>query len=113
MIINGINLDVDFTDAEILEKIEKGSEKVDEAIKKFEENSENMKRSQVIIEMCTIMKNFLDDIFGEGISDKIFKKKYSLMECAKIYAMVIDEAKSQFNSFSDIAKKYSPERLDR
>ena len=56
---------------------------------------------------------FLDDIFGEGSSDKIFENKYSLMKCAKVYAMVKDEWKKQLNTFSEIASKYSPERLER
>lgn len=113
MIINGVEFDnIDFTDADLLERIEYKSEEV---LKKCDEleKIESTKFAEGIRQQCKILKEFLDYVFGEGTSEKAFKGKDSLRDCLKAYEDIINERNRQLNNLNKIADKYSPERLKR
>ena len=111
MIINGVELDIDFTDADILEKIEKGSKEV-------YDKAEELKNSTVspaegIRQECKIIKDFLDYVIGEGTSEKLFGNKNSLSQCLKTYEDIVKARDEQINEFEARVSKYSPDRLKR
>ena len=59
MIINGVELDIDFTDADILEKIENGSKEVFSKAEELKGNKD-LSPAEGIRQECKILKDFLD-----------------------------------------------------
>ena len=113
MIINGVELNVDFTDAELIEKIDVGSKKVYELADQLEKDKENMTPAEGIRQECKIVKDFLDYVLGEGTSEKLFGEQNSLMKCLKAFEDIIEERNKQLENFKTIVNKYSPDRLER
>lgn len=114
MKINGVELDIDFTDADILERIEKGSKKVyDEAERLSKESGSNLSPAEGIRQECKILKDFLDYVLGEGTSEKLFGNKDSLKQCLNAYEDIVNARKTQIDEFQAKVSKYSPERLER
>ena len=111
MKINGVELEIDFTDADLLEKIEKGSKDV------FEKTEEIKKMklapAEGIRQECKMLKDFLDYVLGDGTSEKIFGDKDSLKQCIKAFKDIIDTRDAQITEFMEIANEYSPDRLKR
>lgn len=104
--------EIDFYDADTMEKIENGMENVSKIIK---ENSvaKSQKTSTAIRKACNVIFDFFNDVLGEGASKKIFGNKTSLTICIKAYEDFINCKKEQDKVFEDISKKYSPNRATR
>ena len=111
MEINGIKVDIDFTDADVLERIEEGSKKVYEEAEKIK--NEKFTPAEGIRQECKLMKDFLDYVLGDGISKKIFGDKNSLKDCLKAFEDVINLKEAQYNSVLNKINLYSPERVNR
>lgn len=111
MTINGINRDIDFTDADLLERIEEGSKKVYDETEKL--RNVNLKIAEGIRQECKILKDFIDYVFGEGTSKEWFGEKDSLHLILQAFTDVIKEREKQMNSINELASKYSPERVQR
>ena len=109
MIINGIEIDIDFTDADVIERIERGREKILERVAELEK--EKTEPAEGIRQECKIIKEFLDYVFGEGTSKKIFGDKNSLRDCIKAYEDIFKERDRQLNNLHEVMSKYSPDRL--
>lgn len=113
MKINGVEFDIDFTDADVLERIEDGSKEVYEKAKELEKNRNNLKPAEGIRQECKILKDFLDYVLGNGTSKKIFGEKNSLNECLKAFEDIINARTTQIEEFQKRVSKYSPERFKR
>lgn len=111
MTINGVNRDIDFTDADLLERIEEGSKKVYDETEKI--RNVNLKIAEGIRQECKILKDFIDYVFGEGTSKEWFGEKDSLHLILQAFTDVINERDKQMNSINELASKYSPERVQR
>ena len=111
MIINGVELDIDFTDADIIEKIEFGSKRVYDETERLK-NSE-YKLAEGIRQECKILKEFLDYVFGDGTSQKLFGEKNSLHLCLKAFEDIIKEKERQVKNINELVSKYSPDRVQR
>lgn len=111
MEINGTKIDIDFTDAEVIEKIEQGAKKVYEEAAKIKK--EKFTPAEGIRQECKLMKDFLDYVLGEGTSKKIFGEKDSLKDCLKAFEDVINQKEEQYNSILNKINLYSPERVNR
>ena len=111
MKINGVELDIDFTDADILEKIENGSKEV---YKKADElKNTSLTPAEGIRQECKILKDFLDYVLGEGTSEQLFKGKDSLKQCLGAFEDIVTAKETQYNEFQAKVSKYSPDRLKR
>lgn len=111
MKINEVEFDVDFTDADFLERIEKGSKKVYEETEKVKKIEYTL--AEGIRQECKILKDFLDYVLGEGTSEKLFGEKNSLHLCLKAFEDIIKEKEKQVKSINELVSKYSPERVQR
>lgn len=111
MTINGVNRDIDFTDADLLEKIEEGSKKVYDETEKI--RNVNLKLAEGIRQECKILKDFIDYVFGEGTSKEWFGKKDSLHLILQAFTDIIKERDKQIKVIDELASKYSPERVQR
>lgn len=113
MIINDVKLDVDFTDADFIEKVEKGRIKSDEEIKELAKIKNDLSPAEGIRRECKIVKDFIDYVFGDGTSEKIFGNKNSLKMCVEIFEDIFKERDKQLNNINQKISLYSPERLQR
>ena len=112
MIINGVKLDIDFTDADILERIENGSKIIYEKAEELKENKD-LSPAEGIRQECKILKDFLDYVLGDATSEKLFKGKDSLKQCLQAYEDIIKAREEQYSNFQARVSKYSPDRLKR
>lgn len=112
MIINGVELEIDFTDADFIEKVEEACKEV---FNKAEELKQDKKLSlaEGIRQECKILKDFLDYVLGDGTSEKLFKGKDSLNQCLKAFEDIINAKQNSMNEFESKISKYSPDRLKR
>lgn len=113
MTINGVAFDVDFTDADVLEKIEKECKVVEEKANKLAQEKENLSLAEGIRQECKIVKDFFDNVFGEGTSKEIFGDKDSLTKCINAYEDTLNAYQEQYQAYYDKVNKYSPDRLER
>lgn len=111
MTINGVNRDIDFTDADLLERIEEGSKKVYDETEKL--RNVNLKIAEGIRQECKILKDFIDYVFGEGTSKEWFGGKDSLHLILQVFTDIINERDKQMKIIDELASKYSPERVQR
>ena len=111
MTINDKNFDVDFTDADLIEKIEIGSKRVFDETERIK--NENFSVAEGIRQECKIIKDFLDYVFGEGTSKELFGNKDSLNLCLKAFEDIINEKEKQVKSINDFVSRYSPDRVQR
>jgi cytochrome c peroxidase len=113
MTINGVAFDVDFTDADVLEKIEKECKVVEEKANELAKEKENLSLAEGIRQECKIVKDFFDNVFGEGTSKEIFGDKDSLTKCINAYEDTLNSYQEQYQAYYDKVNKYSPDRLER
>lgn len=111
MTINEKLFDVDFTDADLIEKIEVGSKKVFDETERIK--NEKFDVAEGIRQECKIIKDFLDYVFGEGTSKELFGEKDSLNLCLKAFEDIINEKERQVKSINDFVSRYSPDRVQR
>lgn len=111
MTINDVKFDVDFTDADLIEKIEIGSKKVYDETERIK--NEQFQVAEGIRQECKIIKDFLDYVFGEGTSQQLFGNKDSLHLCLKAFEDIINEKEKQVKSINELVSKYSPNRVQR
>ena len=109
MKINDAELDIDFTDADQIDKIEKAADKVRSMINP--EKPKEMSMAEFIKGECQIIRDFFDEAFGEGTSEKIFGNRYSLSICVSAFQQIIEAKLAQQDELDKIISKYSPERL--
>jgi hypothetical protein len=112
MIINGVELDIDFTDADILERIENGSKEVFSKAEELKGNKD-LSPAEGIRQECKILKDFLDYVLGDGTSEKLFKGKDSLKQCLQAFEDIINAKQTAMSDFQAKVGKYSPDRLKR
>ena len=114
MTINGVELEkIDFTDADLIERIELARKDFDKKVEELEKNMNDLSPAEGIRQECKIIKEFLDYVIGNGTSEKIFGEKNSLKDCLKAFEDIINERNNQYDNLQDIIDKYSPDRLKR
>ena len=111
MKIKNIEVNFDFLDADDMEKFENEAKKVIEECEKGE--TSGLSYSQVIREQCRIINNFFDNVFGEGISEKLFGNKNNLREHTDAFEEIVKEKENQQQSFATSLSRYQPNRETR
>lgn len=86
---NNIEFEVDLQDADFAEKYEKAFARMIEEEKKVQKAGTN---SGVIRGYCSLFHNLFDDIYGAGISEKMFMGKTNAGMCDTAYAAFMDAA---------------------
>lgn len=111
MKIREIEVKFDFLDADDMEKFEKEAEKVKNKCK--ETKAEEMSYSEAIKKECKIINEFFDNVFGNGISEKIFKGKNNLTEHIKAFEDIVNEKILQQKQLNSTFERYQPNREQR
>lgn len=111
MKIRGIEVDFNFLDADDAERFEKEAEKV---VKECEtKEKQQMSYSQTIREECMVIDNFFDNVFGIGISKKMFNGKYNLEDHLKAFEDIVKEKLEQQKGLQSTFDRYQPNREQR
>ncbi len=113
MILNGIDIDFDFTDGDNWEKYEKAQKKIVDEAERLKKEVKEKPLSESIKEECKVLDEFIDSVFGEGLSKKIFNKPHSLGERTRIYGQIVEEAGKQKDQYQSFIDEYSPDRAKR
>ncbi len=109
--VRGIEIEFDVTDADMLERYEKGLEAVKQ--KSTLSPLEGEKLSESMRRACQIVFDFFDLLGGEGTAQKIFKGKCSLKDCLNAFEEFIDQVQAESEKFSIRVNKYSSNRAQR
>ena len=104
--ICGQELELDLFDADTMEVYEKS---MDEVVKRAKESKKHTELSNAdgIREMCGIVKNFFDEVFGDGTAEKLFKGKNNLAICMDAFGIVSSEAGKMKGQVNAITNKYN------
>ena len=115
MTINEYTIDIDFTDADVIQKIEEGKKILYDGIEELKKTTEdeNFNIAEGIRQECKIIKDFFDYVLGDGSSEKIFKGKDSLNLCLQAYEDIINAYDKQYEELNKKIDAYSPDRLAR
>lgn len=117
MKLKDIEVDFSFTDADCLERLENASKKVKEKAEAGEK--EELSLSESIRKECNIINEFIDEVFGEGIAEKVFKGKKDLQEHMEVFTDImnakIETTKATQNLYDTLEykAKYMPNRENR
>ncbi len=111
MKIKNIEVEFDFLDADDVERLENAYKKVLEETEKYKE--EEMSMSEEIRIECRIINEFLDSIFGEGISNKLFNGKMSLKEHTDVFQDILNEKIKYSRDLETVYQRYRPNREER
>ncbi len=117
MKLKDIEVEFSFTDADCIERLEKASKRVKEETEKYKK--QEMDLSKAIRKECEIINNFIDEVFGEGIAEKVFKGKKDLQEHMKLFEDImnakIEMTKTTQNLYDNLEykAKYMPNRETR
>lgn len=117
MKLKGIEVDFSFTDADCIERLENAAKKVKE--KSELKDKEEKSLSETIREECKIIDEFVDEVFGKRISEKIFKGKKDLQEHMELFTDIINakiattkDTQNLYDTLENRAK-YMPNRETR
>lgn len=113
MTINGVEFDIDFTDADTIERIDFKQKEVEKQIEELYKQKESINPAEGIRQECKIIKEFLDYVLGDGASEKIFGEKNSLKLCLNAFKDIINGGETQYKEMNETINKYSPERFKR
>lgn len=94
--INGVILPFDATDADTLDKYLKAVDRCAEDSRHIEDPGEDREKVvQRYRDMCRIIKNVFDDIFGVGTGEKVCGANDSLRQCCQAYKSLSEEYNRQ------------------
>lgn len=113
-------IDFDFYDAMQMQKFEANADEMSKKIKEIKPSE--MKQSEFVIAICEIVEQGFNSIFGENISEKIFKGKKNFKLCIQAYRdlvkareqqekEVLNEIEGLQKEIQNISYNYSTERI--
>lgn len=117
MKLRDVEVDFSFTNADDVERLEKGIELVKN--KTIEYKKKEISLSEAIRNECKVIEEFFDTVFGEGISQKLFDGKMDLQEHSELFMEIANEKIKQTKGMQDLydnldyKTKYMPNREQR
>lgn len=114
MRLREIEVNFSFTDADDIEKLEKGMEVVKN--KTIEYKNKEINLSETIRNECKVLEEFFDNVFGEGISEKLFANRMDLKEHTELFMEIANEKIRQTQGMQELynnleyKNKYMPNR---
>lgn len=108
--INGVDLDFDILDADVLERYETALQKMNETIN---ENAEGESNADAIRRQCRAVFAFFDTTFAPGTAKSVFGNKTNLGVCLDAFEQVVEAYQAQNEQLNQRVKKYAPNRAAR
>lgn len=112
MNVLGVELELDFYDADQLEIYERENKKVADTINEPTQYDGKSTADAIRIQ-CRILDNFFDKVFGAGTAQRIFKGKNNIKDHMEAFGIVANAAMEANAEFDAMADKYSPNRAER
>lgn len=112
MNVLGVELELDFFDADQIEVYEKENERVVERIKEPSQYEGKSTADSFRIQ-CGIIDDFFDAVFGSGTSDKLFHGKSNLKDHMEAFGIVSESAKDSRKDLDAVMNKYGSNRAER
>lgn len=103
--IKGIDFNVSFTDADVVERYEGAAKKMRDAVAdrtKFR----GMTTADALREQCRIMEEFIDTTLECDSSNELFGGKYDIMEHMKVCDEMNTRSAEAKKALADISNKY-------
>lgn len=110
MEFNGVELELDLLDADVMEEYDKNINKIVDDVKEPTQYEGKSVADQMRIQ-CGHVKRFFDTTFGEGTSEKLFGEKNNLGDCLEAFGIASDLAKKENEKTREIMSKYTPDRV--
>ena len=111
MKIKDLEIEFDFLDADDVERLEKGYQKVIEETERHKE--EELSMSEEIRIECQIIDEFLNYVFGEGTAEKLFNGKKSLKAHTEVFQDILNEKLIYSRDIEAVYARYQPNREQR
>lgn len=108
--INGIELEADITDADVIDKYEQLVNKVVENVQEPKQYV-GLSNSDGIRLQCRHIGNFFDALFGSGTAKEVFRGSNSLSLHIDAFGQVAQLFNNARDEIQSIASKYGAERL--
>lgn len=111
MRIGNIDVDFSFSNTTNLRKLENAYKKV------IEQSDEKKSQAENFIEeidiACNIVRNFLNEVFGEGMDLKILGKENDFEKATDVLESVMNQYQEEQNRLSKKYEKYNPNRVKK
>lgn len=108
--INGVDLELDLLDADVVEKFEKLNSQIVEDIKNPNNYADKSTADSMRFQ-CRLIDNYFNELFGAGTSEKVFGDNNKLDIRIDAFGQVSVES-NQTKRFMDSAvEKYNPGRV--
>ena len=101
---NGAKYDFDVRDADTSEAFENALYKMRDAEKSLPKEG---KGSVIIRAQCKMIKDFFNDLFGDGAGTAICTEKDNISLCYKAYYALIDVARTQKTDILEVKNTFS------
>lgn len=88
MLLNGVELEFDFYDADQIEVFE---DAIDRAGVEINKALDAKKQSQLIRGVCQATINMLDEIFGEGTANDVFQGETNFKKSIEVFNSLVKE----------------------
>ena len=111
MKLGNVEVEFSFTNTSNLKKLKEAYEKIIEKADFNKKNTEDF--IQRMDNECNIARNFFDEVFGEGIAEKIFGKENDYEIIMDTLEIVMLEYEKQQNRLNEKYAKYNPNRVQR
>ena len=107
---NGIELELDLMDADVMEKFEDGLAKTAEDVKEKSQYA-GKKNAECMRIQCGHVNRFFDSVFGPGTADKLFEKKNNLEDHMTAFGKAANMVGQVQERTKEITSQYAPERV--
>ena len=96
--INGVELDIDFTDADAQEAYAKANEELQKKM-----NFSGLSAPESTRKASANIRDFIDSVFGEGLGAKVLPKD-SMRDTMAAVEAIVTEANAQFKRVDEFGK---------
>ena len=110
VIINNVELTLNLLDADVLEKFEAEMQSMSDTIQNPKEY-DGMTTPQAMRKQCRIVEGCIDNLFGAGMSDKVFGGSNDLGAHMDAFGQIAHMGEDSNNEIRAISEKYGSARL--
>lgn len=110
VVINGVELELDMLDADVVERYEKSFNALQDQIQLS--NYEGLSQAEGMRRMCRSVEEYFDSLFGAGTAEKVFGKANNHLGAhLAAFSQTNEFAESVTPEMEAITNRYSPQRL--
>lgn len=110
IVVNNIELTLNLLDADVMEKYEIAVKAMQDAYKDISRHTD-LPASQILRRQCSICETFIDKLFGEGTSCKLFDGSSDLMTHFDVLGKITAMANDSRDQLLSVSEKYGVARL--